>query len=109
MHRECRERFPRHPLQSKSLVVRHARTVMHVGIANPRWQGKHSRRMRNSQFYVSGKKPKAQIAPTSFQTSTQKTGKANYRYPKVKEVVGVENTPGPPMQNIPLGIYHNEI
>ena len=33
---------------------------MHVGIANPRWRGKRSRqsrRMRNPQFYVSGKRP----------------------------------------------------
>ena len=33
---------------------------MHVGIAKPRWRGKrsrHSRRMRNPQFCVSGKKP----------------------------------------------------
>ena len=33
---------------------------MHVGIANPRWRGKcsrHSRRMRNPQFCVSGKRP----------------------------------------------------
>ena len=33
---------------------------MHVGFANPRWRGKrsrHSRRMRNPQFYVSGKRP----------------------------------------------------
>ena len=33
---------------------------MHVGIANPRLRGKryrHSRRMRNPQFYVSGKRP----------------------------------------------------
>ena len=40
--------------------VRHARAVMHVGIANPRWRGKrsrHSRRMRNPQFQVSGKRP----------------------------------------------------
>ena len=40
--------------------VRDARAVMHVGIANPRWWGKrsqHSRRMRNPQFYVSGKRP----------------------------------------------------
>ena len=38
--------------------LRHARAVMHVGIANPRWRGKrsrHSRRMNNPQFYVSGK------------------------------------------------------
>ena len=35
---------------------------MHVGIANPRWRGKrsrHSRRMHNPQFYVSGKRPMA--------------------------------------------------
>ena len=31
--------------------VRHARVVMHVGIANPRWRGK---RMRNPQFYGKG-------------------------------------------------------
>ena len=39
--------------------VRHARAVMHVGIANPRWRGKrsrHSRRMRNPQICVSGKR-----------------------------------------------------
>ena len=44
MHRECLGRFSRHRLQRKSLVsalhasrhVRHARVVMHVGIANPR-------------------------------------------------------------------------
>ena len=65
--RECRERFPCHRLHKKSLVgnhasrhVRHARTEMHVGIANPWWRGKpsrHSRRMRSLQFYVSGKRP----------------------------------------------------
>ena len=46
--------------QHASRHVRHARAVMHVGIANPRWRGKcsrHSRRMRNTQFYVSGKRP----------------------------------------------------
>ena len=40
--------------------VRQARAVMHVGIAYPWWWGKrsrHSRRMRNPQFYVSGKRP----------------------------------------------------
>ena len=69
MHRECRERFPQHRLQRKPLVrrsrhasrhARHARALMHVGIANPRWRGKrsrHSRRMRNPLFYVSGKRP----------------------------------------------------
>ena len=49
--------------------VRHARAVMHAGIANPRWRGKrsrHSRRMHNPQFYVSGKRPmpsQAKISP----------------------------------------------
>ena len=46
MRRECRERP--------------ARVVKHVGIANARWRGKrsrHSRRMRNPQFCVSGKRP----------------------------------------------------
>ena len=40
--------------------MRHARGVMHVGIANPQRRGKrsrHSRRMRSPQFYVSGKRP----------------------------------------------------
>ena len=40
--------------------VRHAHAVMHVLIASPRWRGKrcrHSRRMRNPQFYVSVKRP----------------------------------------------------
>ena len=35
---------------------------MHVSIANPRWRGKrsrNSRRMRNPQYYVSGKRPMA--------------------------------------------------
>ena len=33
---------------------------MHVGIVNPWWRGKrsqHSRRMRNRQFYITGKRP----------------------------------------------------
>ena len=40
--------------------VRHTRAVMHVGIANPRWwvkRSRHSRRMRDQQFHVSGKRP----------------------------------------------------
>ena len=47
---------PRHA----SRHVRPARAVMHVRIANPRWRGKRSRpyqRMRNPQFYISGKRP----------------------------------------------------
>ena len=42
-----------------SFSVRHALAVMHVGIANSRWRGKrsrHSRRMRNPQLCVSGKR-----------------------------------------------------
>ena len=37
---------------------------MHVRIANPRWRGRrsrHSRRMRNPQFFVSGKRPMASL------------------------------------------------
>ena len=40
--------------------IRHARAVMHVGIACPRRRGKrsrHSRRMRTRNFFVSGKRP----------------------------------------------------
>ena len=43
-----------------SRCVRHARVMMHVGIANPRWRehrSQHPRRMRNLQVYVSGKRP----------------------------------------------------
>ena len=43
--------------------VRDARAVMDVGIANPRWRGNrswHSRRMRNTQFCVYGKRPMEQ-------------------------------------------------
>ena len=69
MHRECQNRFPRHLVlaiptcitgrawstcceacQDRSLVVSFG----------SRWRGKHSRhsrRMRNPQFYLSGKKP----------------------------------------------------
>ena len=69
MRRERRERFPHRRLQRESLVsdpgyasrhVRDAPAVMHVGTANSRLRGKrsrHYRRMRNPQFYVSGKKP----------------------------------------------------
>ena len=62
------ERFPRHRLQRKPLVsdpgIYHdtyvTRALVHVGIANRLWQEKrfrHSRRMRNPQFCVSGKRP----------------------------------------------------
>ena len=62
MHRLFRERFPRPRLQGKPLVSDPC--MHHVGIANPWWQGKrsqHSRRMRNPQFYVSGKRPIVQM------------------------------------------------
>ena len=66
MRRECRERFPRHRLQRKPLVsdpgMHHGTCVTHGGVSNPWCWGKrsrHSRRMRNPQFYVSGKRPVA--------------------------------------------------
>ena len=38
MHRECRERFPRHGgLTIPTCIVRDARAVMHAGIANWRF------------------------------------------------------------------------
>ena len=69
MRRECRERFPptstlkeiaSYRSRYESWHVRHARAVMKVGIANPRWRGKpswHSWRIHNPQVYVSGKRP----------------------------------------------------
>ena len=68
MRRECRERCSPPPTskETASKRSRHAsrhvgdaRAVMHIGIANPRWWGKrsrHSRRMRNPRFYLSGKR-----------------------------------------------------
>ena len=80
MRRECRERFPRHPLQRKPLVsdpgMHHARAVMHVGITNPRWRGKrsrHFRRMHNPQFIVSGKRPIETEARVSCQANRMAT------------------------------------
>ena len=49
--------------------VRYARAVMHVGIANPRCRGKpsrHSRRMCNQLFYISGKRPIASARNTRY-------------------------------------------
>ena len=46
-----------------------ARNVMHVGIANPRWQlklSRHSRRMHNPQVYVRGKSPIAASQLAAF-------------------------------------------
>ena len=69
MRRECRERLPHHRLQRKPLVsdpgMHHGTCVTHVpwcmsGTLNRGGGGKrsrHSRRMRNAQFYVSGKRP----------------------------------------------------
>ena len=61
---ECLERFPLHWFQKKPLVsdpgMHHGTCVSHVGIANPLWWAKRSRhswRMGNPQFYVSGKRP----------------------------------------------------
>ena len=47
----------------------HARAVMHAGIANPRWREKrsrHSRRMRNPQFYLSDKRLMSWLYPGMF-------------------------------------------
>ena len=69
MRRECRERFPHHRLQRKPLVsdpdMHHGTCVTHVpwcmSVSLNRDSGgkrsRHSRRMRNQQFYVSGKRP----------------------------------------------------
>ena len=50
MRRECRERFPRH----RGLAV-----SFEVGDGGKR--SRHSHRMRNLQFYVSGKRPIALV------------------------------------------------
>ena len=69
MRRECRERFPVTAVersQHSSRHVRDARAVMHAGIAKERLplksaaggkRSRHSRRMRNLQFDLSGKRP----------------------------------------------------
>ena len=69
--RECRERFPCHQIQRKPLGsnsgMHHGTCVTHVpwcmsGSLTCGARGKrsrHSRRMRNPQFYVSGKRPMA--------------------------------------------------
>ena len=64
MRWECWERFPRHRIQRKQLVsdpgVHHGTCVIHVPwcMSGSLTRGsRHSRRMRNSQFYVSGKRP----------------------------------------------------
>ena len=73
MRRECRERFPRSP-QVSDPDMHHGTCVTHVPWCMPElltsgflwssWRGKrsrHSRRMRNPQFHVSGKRPIGQI------------------------------------------------
>ena len=58
-----------YPSQHASRHVRDANTVMHVGIANPRWRGKRShqsRRTRNTQLYVSVKWPISQDVQFMF-------------------------------------------
>ena len=69
MRRECRERFPRHRLQRKLLIsdpgMHHGTCVTHVpwcmsgsvARGGGRKRFRHSRRMRNTQLYVSGKRP----------------------------------------------------
>ena len=72
MRRECRERFPRHRRVTDP-DMHHGTCVTHVPWCMPGsltsgflwswWRGKgsrHSRRMRNPQFCVSGKRPMAQ-------------------------------------------------
>ena len=72
MRRECRERFPRHWLQRKPLVsdpdMHHGTCVTHVPSCMSRSptrgrvkRSRYSRRMRNPQFYVSGKRPIARM------------------------------------------------
>ena len=60
------ERFPHHRSWHASCHVRHARVMMHVRIANSRWRRKrsgNSRRMRNPQFSVYGKRPMVMRSP----------------------------------------------
>ena len=71
MRRECRERFSRHRLQRKPPVsdpgMHHGTCVTHVPwcVSGSLTRGggekrsRHSRCMRNPQFYVSGKRPMA--------------------------------------------------
>ena len=75
MHRECRERFPRRRLQRKLLVsdpsMLHGTCVTHVpwcmsGSLTHGGRGKHSRhsrRMHNPQFCISGKRPRVLLPP----------------------------------------------
>ena len=64
MRRECRERFPRHRgLATPTCIMARAWCMpgsLTRGVLWSRWRGKrsrHSRHMRNPQFYVSVKRP----------------------------------------------------
>ena len=63
MRRECRERFPRHRLQRKPLIsdpdMHHVPWCMSVSLnrGSGGKRSRHSRRMRNQQFYVSVMRP----------------------------------------------------
>ena len=64
MRRECRDRFPRHHGLAIEICVTHVPWCISgsltCGFLWNRWQGKrsrHSRRMHNPQFCVSGKRP----------------------------------------------------
>ena len=68
-----------HTCKTKFLGVI-TRAVMHAGITNPRWRGKrsrHSRRMRNPQFYISGKRA---IGFVADHLSTKTTGVCHLVY-----------------------------
>ena len=57
--------------------LRHTRAMIHVGIDNPRWRGKrlwHSRRMRNPQFFVPGKRPMLMGGLQKLLNHSQKAG-----------------------------------
>ena len=74
----------RHP----SRHVRDARAVMHVGISNLRGRGKRSRRMRNPQFYVSGKRPIGGAPP--FMTTICKSRNTLLKQNKGKRYLHVD-------------------
>ena len=73
MRRECRDRFPRHRggLAIPKCITAHAWRACRDacrdrGFVWSLWRGKHSRRMRNPQFYVSGKSHVAVITGTTI-------------------------------------------
>ena len=83
MHRECRGHFPATGfIRNNNLVIltcisaRASRTaVMHVRIVNPQRRGKrsrHSRRMRNPKFCVSGKRPMGLTDATPVSTESDR-------------------------------------